>query len=668
MHYPRFLLAAASLGLLASVLPASAASGDVASIAMRDFNRNGKIDRAVITFANPSGSAWSVRGLTGFSVTYKGEALTLSDAFMASSGETAVLEVVLDESDARLVTDTSAKDFEVSYRHVGLSAGVTNGAVELSVIAAGDATSAETELDQAPPILVSSTPVPGAIDYLRAEALTLTFSEPVNRDTLVVDSSINPGGWFYEWVGEGRTVTVQHDVYPRNAVETFGATVKDLAGNALVADAYPNPFTFRTSSDSTPNPSTDELMLLTSPLPGAALPVGEATPIGWYTNMPVAAFVVLSYSTDAGSTWTEIATVPAAQKVYMWYPARVSGAMQLKAEARNANMAFVNYSVVGMFTTVTGATPPAPLRAVSSVEISQPSGTSAAFLVRLERAPAAASFSCNNGALTAPVLTSGDRPVRLSASLSNLVSGTTYACAFVVTDAAGATSTLSASAFAAGEDTKAPELTAPAVIDAFDAAVGTARLSWTTNEASTASVSYGSYLNYGSAAASASLTTTHSVTLSGLTAGAMHQARITSIDAKGNASVSKDFYFVFLRENDLVKGSGAAVYWYKGGKRYAFPNIDTYRSWYGNDFSKVLRVPDTQLGTIPLGGNVKMKDGVYMIKIQSDPKTYAVEANGLLRWIPTEDRARALYGAAWATRVRDVDVSLFTDYTIGDPL
>ncbi|MFA5853892.1 MAG: Ig-like domain-containing protein [Patescibacteria group bacterium] len=667
MQHPRLLLAAASLGLLASVLPVSAASGDVASIALRDFNRNGKIDRAVISFANPSLTNWTVRGMSGFNVTYKGQAVAVSDAFMASTSDPAVLEVVLEESDARLMTDTSATDFEVSYARVGVSAGVSDGSSELSAIATGDATSAATELDQAPPVLVSSTPEPGAVDFLRAEQVTLTFSEPINRETLVISSSSNPGGWFYAWIGEGRTVTVQHDVYQRNTVETFGATVKDLSGNALVTDTYPNPFTFQTSSDNTPNPSTDELLLITSPVSGSALTVGEATPIAWYTNMPAAASVILSYSTDVGATWTSIATVPASQKVYMWYPPRISGALQLKAEARSASNTFVNLSIVGTFTTV-GSASVSPLRAVSAVEVTQSTATSMTSVVRLDRTPSTAVFSCNNGALTAPVVVTGDRPVRLSATLSNLADGTSYTCAFALTDAAGASFSLAAPTFVAGEDTKAPELTGAAVVDLYDAAAGTARLSWTTNEATTATVSYGAYLNYGSSAASTALTGAHSVTLSGLTPGAMHQARITSIDAKGNASVSKDFYFVFLRENDLVKGTGAAVYWYKGGKRYAFPNLDTYRSWFGNDFSKVLRVPDTQLGTIALGGNVKMKEGVYMIKIQSDPKTYAVEGNGVLRWIPTEERARALYGAAWATRVRDVDVSLFTDYTIGDPL
>ena len=57
-----------------------------------------------------------------------------------------------------------------------------------------------------------------------------------------------------------------------------------------------------------------------------------------------------------------------------------------------------------------------------------------------------------------------------------------------------------------------------------------------------------------------------------------------------------------------------------------------------------------------------------MIKITSDPKTYAIEPDGTLRWIPTEFRAVELYGQNWSKMVRDIDVSLFVDYKIGSKL
>lgn len=589
MQYPRTLLTAVSLGLLAAALPALAASGDVASIGLRDLNRNGKIDLAVITFANPAGSVWTVRGASGFGVAYNGTALKIKGAFMASTANPAVLEVVLDETDPHLPVDTAAAKFEVTYHRVGNAVGVSDGASELAAIASGDTNASDTELDQAPPILTASTPAPGAIDYLRTNDLTLTFSEPVLASSLVPSSSSGVGGWSFTSIGDGRTVTAQHDAYPRGANEAFGIAGNDLAGNALVTDAYPNPFTFQTSITSTPNPRIDSVYQMTSPAPGATLFVGDANVLGWYDNTAAAA-TRLSYSKDGGQTWTPIATLPAPQNTYVWYPPSLPS-IQLRAEALGANGSVVNVSTVN----------PLSLQPGSGTTVPIPDFA----------APAAAPDA---------------------------------------------------------HDVTAPEIVGPAVLDSFDAAAGTARLSWTTDEPSTASVNYGAYLNYGRLASDAALATSHSILLSGLTPGKLHQARITLIDASGNASVSKDWYFVFLRENDLIKGSGPAVYWYKGGKRSAFPNFDVYQSWYGKDFSKVLVVPDTQLGTIALGGNVKMKEGVYLIKIQSDPKTYAVEPNGVLRWIQTEAQAKALYGAAWATRVRDVDVSLFTDYTIGAPL
>ena len=90
--------------------------------------------------------------------------------------------------------------------------------------------------------------------------------------------------------------------------------------------------------------------------------------------------------------------------------------------------------------------------------------------------------------------------------------------------------------------------------------------------------------------------------------------------------------------------------------------------WEFTFFCSTDSVPADQLSGLVIGGNVRLREGAYLIKIQSDPKTYAVEPDGLLRWVQTEAQAKALYGTAWNTRVRDVDVSLFADYRIGSPL
>jgi hypothetical protein len=117
---------------------------------------------------------------------------------------------------------------------------------------------------------------------------------------------------------------------------------------------------------------------------------------------------------------------------------------------------------------------------------------------------------------------------------------------------------------------------------------------------------------------------------------------------------------------DLIKGQSSSAVYYYYGNRYAFPNEDVYFSWY-EDFSEVKTVSDAFLAGVPLAANIRFRPGSHPLKIQSDPKVYLLDRDGSLRWIPTEQDAVELYGAEWAVRVRDVDVSLFIDYTIVEP-
>ncbi|MBU2566888.1 hypothetical protein KKG46_05020 [Patescibacteria group bacterium] len=120
-----------------------------------------------------------------------------------------------------------------------------------------------------------------------------------------------------------------------------------------------------------------------------------------------------------------------------------------------------------------------------------------------------------------------------------------------------------------------------------------------------------------------------------------------------------------LNAGDLIKASGPAVYFYANdGKRYVFPNEKTYFSWF-NDFSSVVTITDAELAAIMIGGNVTVRPGTKLVKITTDPKTYAVTKCGTLHWIESEAIAKALYGDAWATRVIDVPDSFFVNYTIG---
>lgn len=114
---------------------------------------------------------------------------------------------------------------------------------------------------------------------------------------------------------------------------------------------------------------------------------------------------------------------------------------------------------------------------------------------------------------------------------------------------------------------------------------------------------------------------------------------------------------------DLIKMDGNPAVYYLGSddKRYVFPNAQAYFTWY-EDFSGVVTVSQSELESYSIGGNVTYRAGTYMVKITTDPKTYAVEPGGVLRWVTTEAIATSLYGAEWWLKIQDVPDPFFVNY------
>lgn len=103
------------------------------------------------------------------------------------------------------------------------------------------------------------------------------------------------------------------------------------------------------------------------------------------------------------------------------------------------------------------------------------------------------------------------------------------------------------------------------------------------------------------------------------------------------------------------------------GKRYVYPNEKTYKSWF-NDFSNVVTISEEDLANYPLAGNIRYRPGVILVKVQTDPKVYAVSKGGVLRWVKTERLARKLYGENWAMLVDDLAASFFANYSVGSDI
>jgi subtilisin family serine protease len=117
---------------------------------------------------------------------------------------------------------------------------------------------------------------------------------------------------------------------------------------------------------------------------------------------------------------------------------------------------------------------------------------------------------------------------------------------------------------------------------------------------------------------------------------------------------------------DVFKVNKLSTVYYYGndGKRYVFPDSGTFFSWYP-DFALVKSISLDEAAQLPLGGVVTYRPGVQLVKVATDPKVYAVDTKGVLRWVTNEDVAVALYGGNWSQKVRDLsDVYVFS-YSYG---
>ncbi|MEI7741363.1 MAG: Ig-like domain-containing protein [bacterium] len=112
----------------------------------------------------------------------------------------------------------------------------------------------------------------------------------------------------------------------------------------------------------------------------------------------------------------------------------------------------------------------------------------------------------------------------------------------------------------------------------------------------------------------------------------------------------------------------SAVYWYSSdGKRYVFPNVGTYASWFPN-YSNIKVISSDLMSQIPLGGNITYRPGVKMLKVPSASTVYAVDHGGVLHPIASENVIFALYGINWSRMIDDLSEAFFFAYKIGSPI
>jgi hypothetical protein len=118
----------------------------------------------------------------------------------------------------------------------------------------------------------------------------------------------------------------------------------------------------------------------------------------------------------------------------------------------------------------------------------------------------------------------------------------------------------------------------------------------------------------------------------------------------------------------LIKGTKPDVFYVTStGKKLAFPDEQTYFSWY-SDFNVVQKVSDATLNNMPLAGYATIRPGTKLVKIKGVAKVYAVSRGEILRWVKTEAVAKAIYGDTWNKSVITLPTVQFQNYRIGEDI
>lgn len=119
----------------------------------------------------------------------------------------------------------------------------------------------------------------------------------------------------------------------------------------------------------------------------------------------------------------------------------------------------------------------------------------------------------------------------------------------------------------------------------------------------------------------------------------------------------------------LVRTATSPAVYYCGAdnKRYVFAQRSIYDTWFDN-FDGVVVISPEDMASLPLGGVVRYRPGSTMVKLQTDPKVYAIAPGGALRWVADEKTAALLYGEIWNRHILDMSDAYFVNYQLGDKI
>src|SRR5574341_595898 len=301
----------------------------------------------------------------------------------------------------------------------------------------------------------------------------------------------------------------------------------DAAGNTAVSADYT--FTTATAADTTP-PVLSNIAAVSVTSSGAT--------ITWTTNE--ASTTQVNY----GTTTAYGASTALNSSLFTAHSATLSGlqpATVYHFRVRSADAAG-NLALSGDTTFTTLAAPDTTPPALSNVTSGSVSSAGATITWTTNEASTTQVEYGTTTAYGASTTLNSSLVTAHSAGLSGLQAATVYHFRVRSADAAG---NLALSGDATFTTLAAPDTTPRTISGVVASSTGATStvITWSTNEPSTSVVDYGLGTSYGSTSTDATLVTSHSRTLIGLTASTTYHFRVRSADAAGNASSSTDFVF-----------------------------------------------------------------------------------------------------------------------------
>lgn len=137
-----------------------------------------------------------------------------------------------------------------------------------------------------------------------------------------------------------------------------------------------------------------------------------------------------------------------------------------------------------------------------------------------------------------------------------------------------------------------------------------------------------------------------------------------------------------LQPGMIIKGSEPLLFYYaSNNKRYRFPLIRDLASWFGalsdeglplqEDDPSIcgiaVEIPDEVLDEIPIGGNVTIRPGTYVVALVASPTRYVIGRGHALHRISAEV-GEAVYPETFHGRTRFLPDAFFVNYVGGSDI